>query len=176
MTVLETKRLRLRKMTPNDAAFMLRLLNEPSFIQNIADRGVRTLDDARQYIQNGPMQMYMKYGFGLNCVEIKDMATPIGMCGLLKRDTLSHADIGYAYLPEYWSKGYALEAAAAMMAYGKHRLGMDQIVAIVSPGNESSIKLLHKLGLQFERTMRLAPEQSEVQLFVESRAVRPAMP
>jgi RimJ/RimL family protein N-acetyltransferase len=165
MIVLETERLTLRQMTPADAPFILQLLNEPSFIENIGDKGVRTLDDARNYILTGPMEMYRKHGFGLYRVDLKDTATPIGTCGLLKRDTLENADIGYAFLPKYWSKGYALEAATAVMAYGKDTLELDRIVAIVSPHNEGSIKVLQKIGLKFEKMMRLTPTDKEIKLF-----------
>jgi RimJ/RimL family protein N-acetyltransferase len=165
MIILETERLTLRQMTPADAAFMLQLLNEPSFIENIGDKGVRTLEDAHHYILTGPVEMYRRHGFGLYRVDLKDTATPIGMCGLLKRDTLEHVDIGYAFLPKYWSKGYALEAAKAVMAYGKDTLDLDRIVAIVSPHNEGSIKLLHKIGLKFEKMLRLSPADKEIKLF-----------
>jgi RimJ/RimL family protein N-acetyltransferase len=165
MIVLETERLSLRQMTPDDAAFMLLLLNEPSFIQNIGDKGVRNLEDARNYILTGPMEMYRRYGFGLYRVDLKETGAQIGMCGLIKRDTLTDVDIGYAYLPKYWSKGYALEAASAVMAYGKDTLNLERIVAIVSPHNAGSIKLLQKIGLKFEKMMRLTPDAHEVKLF-----------
>src|SRR5205809_1402527 len=104
--ILETDRLQLRLLSVDDAEFILRLLNEPSFIQNIGDRGVRTLDDARAYITNGPIASYEKHGFGLLLVQLKTTGTPIGICGLLKRDALPEPDIGYALLPEFWSNGY----------------------------------------------------------------------
>jgi RimJ/RimL family protein N-acetyltransferase len=144
---------------------MLQLLNEPSFIENIGDKGVRTLEDAHHYILTGPVEMYRRHGFGLYRVDLKDTATPIGTCGLLKRDTLEHVDIGYAFLPKYWSQGYALEAATAVMAYGKDTLDLDRIVAIVSPENEGSIRLLHKIGLKFEKMLRLTPADKEIKLF-----------
>jgi RimJ/RimL family protein N-acetyltransferase len=165
MIVLETERLTLRQMTPADAAFILQLLNEPSFIQNIGDRGVRTLDDARNYILTGPVESYRRNGFGLYRVDLKDTATPIGMCGLLRRETLEHVDIGFAFLPKYWSKGYALESASAVMAYGKDVLGIEHIVAIVSPHNQDSIKLLHKIGLKYQKMLRLTPQDHEIKLF-----------
>ena len=169
MIVLESERLTLRQLTPADAAFMLQHLNEPSFIQNIGDKGVRTLEDARNHILTGPMEMYRRHGFGLYRVDMKDTGTPIGTCGLLKRDTLEDVDIGYAFLPQYWSKGYAFEAAKAVMAYGKDTLGIERIVAIVSPHNEGSINVLQKIGLKFEKLMRLTPESNEVKLFTPER-------
>jgi len=163
--VLETERLTLRQLTVADAPFALELLNEPSFIQNIGDRGVRSLDDARGYLLNGPIESYRRHGFGLNRVDIKDTATPIGMCGLLKRATLDDVDIGYAFFPRYWSQGYAFESASAILKFGKDTLGIERIVAVVSPGNESSIKLLNKIGLKFERMVRLPPEEQDIKLF-----------
>src|SRR5690349_12434898 len=111
---IETARLCLRELTPDDGEFILRLLNEPSFIQNIGDRGVRTIEDARAYIVNGPIASYQKYGFGLLLVELKESGESIGICGLLKRDVLEDPDIGYALLPEFWSRGYAYESATAL--------------------------------------------------------------
>jgi ribosomal-protein-alanine N-acetyltransferase len=112
--VLTTPRLALRELTETDAPFMLQLLNEPSFIRNIGDRGVRTVEDAREYITNGPQASYARFGFGLYLVELRPALTPIGICGLLKRDQLPEPDIGFAFLPAYWSQGYAKEAAAAV--------------------------------------------------------------
>jgi len=165
MTILETGRLRLRKLTVDDAEFILRLLNEASFIQSIGDKGVRTLEDARSYILTGPIASYDKFGFGLWLVENRTDGVPMGMCGLLKRDTLEDVDIGYALVPEFWSKGFAMEAAAAVLSYGKSDFGMKRIVAIVSPQNDSSIRLLEKLGFAFERMVKLAPEADEIKLF-----------
>src|ERR1043166_3210050 len=113
MKVLETDRLLLRWLNDDDAPFILELLNDPSFIRFIGDKGVRTLDDARNYILNGPVASYEKFGYGLYATELKDGSVPIGMCGILKRDTLPHPDIGFAFLPRYWNKGYAFESAAA---------------------------------------------------------------
>lgn len=165
MTVLETSRLTLRLIAAEDAAFILQLLNEPSFLRFIGDRGVRNLDDARAYIENGPVASYARYGFGLWLAQLREGGTPIGMCGLLKRDTLDDADIGFAYLPAYWGQGYALEAAAAVMAHGRHALGIARIVAIVSPDNAASIRLLEKIGLTFERQLDLNGDGRETSLF-----------
>src|SRR6267378_3848261 len=127
--ILETERLQLRRLSLDDAEFVLRLLNEPSFIQNIGDRGVRTIDDARAYILKGPIASYEKFGFGLWMVETKSKAAPIGICGLLKRDVLDDVDIGYALLPEFWSQGYALESASAVTSYASESLGLKRVVA-----------------------------------------------
>jgi RimJ/RimL family protein N-acetyltransferase len=151
MLVLETERLLLRPSTTDDASFVLTLLNEPSFLRFIGDKKVRNLEDARQYLLNGPIATYERYGFGLLLVELKDSNTPAGMCGLLKRDELPDPDIGFAFVPAYWGKGFAFEAASAVMNDARERLKLKRILAIVSPDNDSSIKLLERLGMQFER-------------------------
>jgi RimJ/RimL family protein N-acetyltransferase len=165
MTIIETDRLRLRRLTPDDAEFVLRLLNEPSFIRNIGDRGVRTVEGARSYILNGPVASYEKHGFGLWLVEIKDSGEPVGICGLLKRDTLDNVDLGYALMPEHWSRGYALESASAVMAYAGDGLGLKRVVAIVDAVNQSSIRLLERIGFKYERMIKLPPDTAELKLF-----------
>lgn len=165
MIVLETSRLVLRRLTVDDAPFMLGLLNEPSFLANIGDKGVRTLEDARQFLLNGPIDSYQRNGFGHYLVELKDERTPIGTCGLINREFIGEIDVGYAYLPAFWSKGYAFEAAAAVMNYGRTQLGLKRIVAVVSPGNTGSIRVLEKLGLRYAGPTRLAADAAEIHLF-----------
>lgn len=165
MSVIETERLILREMALDDAEFILGLLNQPSFLRHIGDKGVRTLDDARDYILNGPVESYQRNGFGLYLVESKESQAPMGICGLLKRETLDDVDVGFAFVPEFWSRGYAFESASAVLAYARDALGLERIVAVVSPGNQASIKLLEKLGLRFERMVRLSDDEPEIQLF-----------
>ena len=166
MSVLETERLALRKLSRDDAEFILELLNEPSFIRNIGDKGVRTRDDAVQYIQNGPVASYQRFGFGLYLVPLKGSGVPIGICGLLKRETLQDIDVGFAFLPRFWSKGYAVESAAAVMDHGRNVLGIGRIVAITAPENYGSIKVLEKIGLRFEGVIRLSEGEREIKFFV----------
>ena len=166
MIVAETERLRLRPLNVEDAAFVLELLNEPSWLHFIGDKGVRTLEDARTYIATGPMAMYARLGFGLYVTERKSDGAPMGMCGLIKRDGLDDVDIGFAFLPRYWGRGYAHEAAAAVMDFGKRIIGLTRIVAITSPDNEPSARLLEKLGLRFDRMVRLSDDAKEDRLFV----------
>ncbi len=165
MIILETERLTLRQLSPDDAPFILELLNEPSFIRYIGDKGVRNLDDARNYIRNGPMASYTLHGFGLYLVELKADRAPIGICGVLKRDTLPDPDVGFAFLPAYWKLGYAFESAAAVMNHAREVLGMNRILAITSPDNEASEKLLGKIGLRLDRVTKLSEDASEVKLF-----------
>lgn len=165
MKILETERLLLRQFTTEDAGFILELLNEPSFIQNIGDRGVRTLDGARSYILNGPVASYASNGFGLYLVVLKETNESIGMCGLIKRAGLDDVDIGYAFLPKFWSKGYAVESAQAVKAHAKDVIGLQRIVAITDPANEGSVRVLEKIGLRFERMIRLSEDDIELKLF-----------
>ena len=141
-------------MSIADAGFILTLLNEPSWLRFIGDRGVRTIDDAKDYIIQGPVAMYASLGIGLCTVELKDSSCPVGICGLIKRDYLDAADIGFAFLPAHWGKGYAYEAAAAILNFAKADLGLKRILATTRPDNIASQKLLEKLGLRFERLIR----------------------
>lgn len=163
--IIETERLILRHLSADDAEFVLALLNEPSFIRYIGDKGVRNLEDARRYINDGPIKSYELNGFGLNLVQLKTNNTPIGICGVLKRDTLPDPDIGFAFLPSYWNQGYGLESAAAVMAHARETLGLGRILAITSPDNEASQKLLGKIGLRYRRLVKLTEDAAEVKLF-----------
>ncbi|HEY3566644.1 MAG TPA: GNAT family N-acetyltransferase [Thermoanaerobaculia bacterium] len=166
MKVLETERLILRRMSTGDADFILGLLNEPSFLRFIGDRGVRTLEDARAYILKGPVDMYERLGFGLYITELKGEGVPIGMCGLIKRDFLEDVDIGFALLPGFWGQGYAREAAAAVMEHATGALGLKRLVAITNPDNQSSIGLLEKLGFRFDRMIRTKADGEELRFFI----------
>jgi [ribosomal protein S5]-alanine N-acetyltransferase len=165
MSLIETERLSIRRLVEDDAPFILELVNEPAFIRFIADRGVRNLDDARRYITDGPLAMYQRYGFGLFAVEMKDSGVPIGMCGLLKRETLDDFDLGYAYLERYWGKGYASEAAAAVIDYAHNVSGLKRIVAFTSQDNEGSINVLEKLGFRFEKLFTMPGDDEPVKFF-----------
>ncbi len=165
MNTLETERLSLRHLSAGDAEFLIELLNDPSFIRNIGDRGVRTVQDAHAYVQNGPAASYAKNGFGLDLVILKGTGEPIGLCGLIKRPTLDDVDIGYAYLPRYWSKGYAVEAASAVKQYAQSVIGLKRLVAIVDPLNLGSIRVLEKIGFTFEKMVKLSADDIELKLF-----------
>ena len=168
MVVFETDRLVLRRLTVDDSSFILRLLNEPSFLQHIGDRGVRNLADAQQYILSGPIASYERHGFGLFLVQLKDGGHPIGICGLLKRDALDDVDLGFAFVPESWSKGYAHESAVGALAYARDTHHLTRIVAITSPENVASINLLVKLGFDFDRMVLMPGEKDEVKLFART--------
>ncbi|MBM6646334.1 GNAT family N-acetyltransferase [Bacillus sp. RIT 809] len=163
MIVLETERLTLRWFDIKDTPFILELVNDPAWIQFIGDKGVKNLEDAKNYILNGPVDMYNKTGFGLYLVERKEDLTPLGMCGLIKRDSLEDVDIGFAFLEKFRSKGYGYESAAAVMEYGVQKLGMKRIVAITSIDNTVSGKLLEKVGLRFEKI--ISDSEEDLKLF-----------
>ena len=171
MPVLETERLLVRRFTIDDAEFILTLLNEPSFLRYIGDKKVRTLEDARQYILNGPVASYERHGFGLCLVELKESNTPIGMCGLLKREELPNVDIGFAFLPEFWKQGFAFEAATAVLNDAHVRLKLERILAITSLDNEASIKLLERLGFKYERELKLSADRNQVKLFTRDTSI-----
>ncbi|MCB9112633.1 MAG: GNAT family N-acetyltransferase [Anaerolineales bacterium] len=162
---IQTERLVLRPFILSDANFILDLLNEPSFIQNIGDRGVRTLSDAEKYLENGTISSYAKNGFGLLAVTLNETGEAIGMCGLIKREALEDVDIGYAFLPKFWSKGYAFESAQAVMKQAKENFRLRRVVAIVDPANEGSIRVLEKLGMSFEKMVKLSKDDIDLKLF-----------
>jgi RimJ/RimL family protein N-acetyltransferase len=165
MKILETERLILREVDQSDDAFMLDLLNQPSFIKYIGDRGVRSLEQARDFIETRYRASYRDNGFGLYAVELKEDRTAIGICGFVSRDSLPDADIGFAFLPQFERKGYAFESARAVMEYGRNVLGLKRVLAITSVDNESSGRLLGKLGFKFAGLIVLPGAAEEIKLF-----------
>ncbi len=158
LTVIQTARLELREMREDDAAFIAVLLNQPSFIRFIGDRGVRTEADARRYIRDGPVSSYRVHGFGLYLVELTETQAPIGICGLLQRNELDDPDIGFAVAEPYQGNGYAYEAAAAVIVHSRNQPGIDRIGAITLADNAASIRLLQKLGMNYERPVTIGEE------------------
>jgi len=163
--ILATERLILRRFTDDDDAFILELLNDPAWLRFIGDKGVRTLEEARNYLHKGPIAMYERHGFGLYLTERKSDHIPIGMCGLIKRDALEDVDIGFAFLPAYRNQGYAFESATAVLAHGQEAFGLKRIVAITSPDNDRSAALLEKLGMKLAKTVKLDGHDDEVRLY-----------
>jgi ribosomal-protein-alanine N-acetyltransferase len=163
--VLDTPRLTLREAGAGDAAFMLELMNEPSYIENIGDRGIREVSDAVRYIEEKYLASYARHGFGLYIVESRDEACPIGICGLVKRDALDCPDLGFAYLRRYWSRGFALEAARETLGHSRRTLGLRCVFGVVSPGNDRSIRLLGRLGFRLARSVRLPGHAADALLY-----------
>lgn len=165
MLICETQRLRLKQLSAADAPFILELLNDPGFLRNIGDRGVRTLEDAQHYIRTGPRASYEQFGFGLWLVEQTQPLAPVGICGLLRRDSHPDVELGFAFLPAGRGKGYATEAARAVIDFGRHSLGLQRIAAITAPDNRDSIKVLEKLGFRYEGLASLTAQSAPSRLF-----------
>jgi [ribosomal protein S5]-alanine N-acetyltransferase len=165
VTTLATERLTIRPLTFEDDAFILKLVNERSFIEHIGDKQVRTLEDARSYIASGPRASHAAHGFGLDRVELSSTRQPMGMCGLLKRDNLPDPDIGYAFLQEFWSRGYASEAVRAVLNDARERLALKRVAAVVSNDNAASIRLLERMGFRFQGMFEFHEGEPEVRLY-----------
>jgi RimJ/RimL family protein N-acetyltransferase len=168
MEIVTTDRVRLRRLTLDDAPFILKLVNEPSWLEFIGDKGVRSEDDARGYLARGPIEMYARLGFGLYLTESKESAIPMGLCGLIKRESLADVDIGFAFLPAFWGRGYAHESALAVIAHAKSDFSMERLVAITSPENRKSMRLLERLGMTLEESIELSGDGGKTLLYARS--------
>jgi len=155
VSVLTTSRLRLRALIEGDAPFVVELVNEPAFLEHIGDKNVRSENDARRFIAEGPWTRGQPEGHGQLVVERIEDGEPVGVCGLLHRESLELTDVGFAILERHRGRGYATEAAEALYRYGIETLGLVRIVGLTTPGNRSSIRVLEKLGLRFEKTVRM---------------------
>jgi len=162
---LQTKRLRLRWFAPGDAELLLAVWNDPAFVRNVGDRGIRTLEQAGDALASGPLKLYAEHGYGPYRVALADDDEPIGLCGLFKREYLDDPDIGFAVLPDFCGQGFAYEAAIAVMDHARHGLGLGRVTAIVSPGNTRSVALIEKLGLRFETMVTPPGEGKEICLY-----------
>jgi len=165
MTLLSTQRLDLRRLDAGDGPFMLELLNDPSFIENIGDRGVRAVADAVRYIEDRMIPSYARHGYGLYVVEQRATGTALGICGLVRRDYLDDPDVGFAFLPQFLGQGYALESATAVRTHAFEVLRLPRLLAITSAHNTRSIHLLEKVGLRFERMIIPPGETKEIRLY-----------
>lgn len=165
--IFHTERLLVREFDLTDAAFIIELLNSPGWLEYIGDRKVHTIEEAQNYMLNGPMKSYESSGFGLWMVELAEDATPIGMCGLIRRDYLEHVDIGFAFLPAFTGKGYGQESALATMAYAKNMLSMNKLCAITVQQNTKSIRLLQQLGMKFSKMINI-PNGTELLMLFEN--------
>ena len=162
---LETERLRLRWLTEDDADLMLAIWNDSDFVRFVGDRGVRTLDEAREAMRNGILQLYRDYGFGPYRLTLRDSDEAMGICGLFKRDNLEYPDIGYGLLPAYCGSGYAFEAARAVAEHVREYMNVSKLYAIVSPENTRSVRLLEKLGMVAGEPIRMPGEDEDVILY-----------
>lgn len=163
--IIETERLYMRHFVIDDAAMMLALLNDPGWLRFIGERGVNTLQQARSYLENGALENYRRLGFGFYCVELKRDQTPIGMCGMTKRDYLDAPDLGFALFADYAGHGYAKEAAAAVLHYAKQTLRLKRVLATTRLDNAASIKVLVAIGMQLEQVIFHPDGDRELNLF-----------
>ena len=162
---LQTERLTLGPVTVDDAGIMLAIWNDPAFIRNVSDKGIRTLSEAREAIVAGPEQTFAEHGYGPYCLALKSDAARIGICGLFKRDYLEHPDIGFALLPDWVGQGYAREAAEEIIRHAREDLGLNKLHAIVSPANDASVGLIRRLGLTYERDLELPDSDDAAALY-----------
>lgn len=162
---LVTDRLHLRWMTTDDADLLLAIWNDPAFVLHVGDRGVRTLEEAVEAFREGPERLYRDHGYGPYRVALRDTGQAVGICGLFRREGLPDPDIGFAFLPEFVGKGLAGEAARAVANHARDTLGFRRLTAIVSPGNAPSIGLIEKLGLRFERMIRMPDSDTDSSLY-----------
>lgn len=164
MELLKTERLILRRLTLEDAFFIFQLLNSPGWLSNIGDRGVTNVESAKEYIESKYFPSYSN-GLGNFVVVLKDTGNPIGSCGLYKRENLDHPDIGFAFLPEFFGKGYAYESATALKEYAMDQLKLEKLYGFTLPSNEPSKKLLRKLGMREEGIFRLGDDPEDLLLY-----------
>jgi len=162
---LETERLYLRRVTLDDADLLLAVWNDPAFMEHVGDRGVRTTEEAEEAMRAGALKLYAVYGYGPYAMVRRDDGVRMGICGLFKRDNLDYPDIGFGVLPEFCGKGYAGEAAFAVLAHARDDLRIKELTAIVSPGNAPSIGLIEKLGLMFVGMITMPGDDEEICLY-----------
>lgn len=155
----------MRWLTPADAPLMLAVWNDPAFVRHVGDRGVRTLEQARAEVEKGPLRLYADYGYGPFLITRREDGVDLGICGLFRRDGLDEPDIGFAILPEFCGKGFGFEASVAVLDHARDALKLSSVTAIVSPLNGPSVGLLEKLGMRYERTMRLPGADHDVSLY-----------
>ncbi|HEX5667624.1 MAG TPA: GNAT family N-acetyltransferase [Chitinophagaceae bacterium] len=163
--ILQTERLRIRQFSLDDALFMMNLTNTEDWLKNIGDRNTNSEDLAKQYLENGNIKSYRERGYGGYLVELKESGEPVGMCGLFKRDVFDHPDIGFAFLPEHYGKGYGFEAASAVLKYALEELRLPKVLGITLPSNTGSVRLLEKIGLRCTGKVRMPGDDEELLLF-----------
>lgn len=169
MTVLQTERLLISRLSYDDREFIFELVNEPSFKKYIGDKDVNSLEDADRYLREGPIGHYEKFGFGLFLVSLKGTETPIGICGLINREDFDDPDIGFAFLKRHREQGYANESSRAVLAHGFEMLELHRVIAMVDPDNKASVRLLEKHGFVYERDVRMPEDDHDISLFAIER-------
>lgn len=165
LSLLTGTKIHLRPLNVEDADFILTLVNTPGWLEFIGNRNVHTLEDAKLYLLTGPLASYYRWGFGLYCVVDAATGASTGVCGLIRRDGLQHADIGFSFLPEYTGKGFAKEASQLVLKHWFKKEGLETIDAITLPINERAIGLLLKLGFNYQQTIRFGADQEVLALY-----------
>jgi ribosomal-protein-alanine N-acetyltransferase len=166
--LIETERLTMRRITPHDADLMLAVWNDPAFVRYVGDRGIRTIEQAAKAIEEGAMRLFSEHGFGPYRMALKTDDTAVGICGIFAREGMDEPDLGFSVLPEFCKRGFAYESAVAVIRHARVDLKLPRLTAIVSPENAASVGLIEKLGLQFERMIRLPGENSDISLYAVS--------
>jgi [ribosomal protein S5]-alanine N-acetyltransferase len=162
VSVLETERLVLRHLTKSDAAFIQELVNDPDWLRYIGNKNVHSSEDAVRYLREGPLEMYRRHGHGFYAMQLKPRGESIGICGLIRREGLEEVDLCFAVLPSYRRQGYATEAAAATLEYAKQVMKLKRVLAITTPDNPVSARLLEKLGMRLEKRITLGGEELDL--------------
>lgn len=169
MNIATTARLSLDWLTLDDADFIVKLVNDPQWMVFIGDKSVRTRADALAYLSTGPLDMYDRLGYGLYRVSLRacgaDKDQPVGICGLVRREGLGDADLGFAFLPAGRGRGYALEAAQAVLSYGFDALALPRIAAITLPHNQRACRLLERLGMSLHGAIRIPADGPDKLLY-----------
>lgn len=162
---IETERLQLCRLTLDDAELMLAIWNDPAFLRFVGDRGIRTIDEARTALEEGAFKLYAEHGFGPYRMSLKSNGSAVGICGLFRRDGLADTDIGFSTLPQYCGRGYGFEAARAVIEHARVDARLTRLTALVSPQNIASVQLIEKLGMMFEKMVRIPGDTADVRLY-----------
>ncbi len=166
MTLITTDRLVLREFDLEDASFILELVNDQGWLENIGDKNVHSIEDAEQYLLSGPIRSYQENGYGLYMVELKLTNIAVGMCGLVKRDCFKSPDVGFAFVPEYRGLGFASEAGRSVLKYAKSQLSLNRVIGVTSMNNVGSMKALEKMGMQYDSLVSMPGYDEKSRLFV----------
>lgn len=167
MIIAKTNRLIISKLSLKDAPFFLKLVNTPHWVKYIGDRNLSTVKDAEDYLLNGTLKSYEEFGFGFYKLQLKEEKTPIGICGLIKREELEEVDLGFAFLSEFEGKGFGYEASLAVITLAKNRFHLKKLLAITLPINSNSIRLLEKLGFIYQKKVKPFEDDKELLLFAK---------
>lgn len=165
MVSIHTKRLTIRPLTESDTDFIFELYNTAGFKRFVGDKQLHSTQDARHYLTKNLMSMYETPGMGLFRIALQGDDIPIGICGLIKRDSLDDIDLGYGYLPAFEGQGYAFEAAEAMMTLAREEMALRRLVAITDSANARCISLLTRLGFSFEKNQESLPNGGYLALY-----------